>query len=118
MGSTPAFGFEYLLGGLQYDSDLTLTDGEYLGWFKLAGRAELASASKEDVPAIRLLLAYAHYLSQEFAAASAELAAVKADETVKDNNLIETYVTRLSACVVAKDPRLCPAGERVIPRER
>jgi hypothetical protein len=117
-GSSPAFGFWYLLGGLQHDRDATIADAEYLGWFKTVGRADLVKASKEDAPIIRLLVAYAAYRTKDFATAASDLAAVKSDTSVKDDKFVQSYITRLSACIEAKDIELCPAGERVLPQTR
>ncbi len=117
-GSVPVFDFWYLLGGLQHDRAATLTDPDYLQMLKAAGRLDLAKAERKDVPIMRLLLAYAGYLTRDFAAAKTDLGAVESDDSVKDNKFVQTYAKRLSACIKAEDVKLCPAGDQVMPQAR
>jgi hypothetical protein len=113
-GSAPTFNFWCLLGGLQQDREATINDVEYLGWVKSVGRADLSKASKDDAPIIQLVLAYVAYLTGDFDAATSDLRSVKLDTSVKENAFIQRHVTRLSACVAARNVKLCPASERVM----
>jgi hypothetical protein len=115
-GSVPVFDFWYLLGGLQHDRAATLTDPDYLQLLKAAGRVDLAKAESKDAPIIRLVLAYASYVTGDFASAKTDLAGVEADDSVKDNKFVQTYARRLAACIKAEDVKLCPANDQVMPK--
>ncbi len=116
-GSAAAFDFWNVLGGLQHDRAATLSDPEYMGWLQTTGKAELATVQGIDAAVVRLVMAYGSYLAGEFDAASAGLAVVRADVAVKDHWLVEAYLTRLGACVAARDVKLCPPEGKVKLRE-
>lgn len=119
-GSERAMGFNYLLGGLQFDRENTETDAEYRAWFVAAGEAEItAAAEPADIPYVRLLMAYAKLQGGQFEESSALVQAVKTDATVKDDNkLVKSYVARLEECLAAKDPSKCPSTDMVVPQEK
>ncbi|HEX4848364.1 MAG TPA: hypothetical protein VFV30_09485 [Novosphingobium sp.] len=117
-GSKSAFGFWYVLGGLQYDREATLSDPEYMGWLQEKGAEALTTAKGVDAAVIRLVMAYGRYLSGDFEGASAGLAAVRADAEVKDHWLVAAYAARLEPCIAARDVKLCPPDMRIKPDAR
>lgn len=112
-GSKSAFGFWYVLGGLQHDREATLADPEYMVWLREKGTVELTTAKGLDAAIIRLVMAYSSYLAGDFEAASAGMATVRADTEVKDHWLVQAYLTRLGACVEARDVKLCPPEAKI-----
>jgi hypothetical protein len=117
-GSARIMNFSYLLGGLQNDRENTENDGEYLQWMIDEGSDEIGKADPGDVPYIRMLMAYTAYLGGQFDQASLLLQTVKDDASVKYTPLVKAYVARVERCLQAKDSKMCPSSDYVMPEDK
>jgi hypothetical protein len=116
-GSAAEMNFDYLLYGLQYDRENTQDNAQYRQWVIDTGTAEMATEPKDSISYMRLIMAYTHYLAGQFDQAQALLDAAKVDTVIADSELAQAYIKRVGVCVAAKDTKLCPSTERVIPGE-
>jgi hypothetical protein len=82
------------------------------------GSDEIGKADPGDVPYIRMLMAYIAYLGGQFDHASLLLQTVKDDASVKYTPLVKAYVARVERCLQAKDSKMCPSSDYVMPEDK
>ncbi|SIO04347.1 hypothetical protein SAMN02745824_2739 [Parasphingorhabdus marina DSM 22363] len=117
-GSEKVVSIYFLLGGLQHDRGNTLSDPEYLAFLDSFDAASLAERSKDDLPYIRLVIAYTHFVRKSYDEAQKLLDLVKSSVPERENKFLTTYITRLESCMAETGETSCRSTEQVMPRKK
>ena len=74
----------YCLARLQHDRSNTLNDPEYLTFFDSFDATSLSEGAKDDLPYLRLVIAYTHFVRGSHDEAQKQLDLVKANLPAKE----------------------------------
>ena len=112
-----ASNFYLLWNGLKFDRSKTLENEEYMDIFHASSNAKLIEKNEgPENSYIRALLAYTHYYQNDNDGARGYLTTIKANESVKGEIFLQSYVARLEECM-ASDIK-CQSSERVANSEK